>query len=183
MIGKCVLSAVLALVATAFMNGQSVAAGTTNTVQVAYVSAADLHQATQDAIRVVGGNRRIWCVPFAREVSGIHIRGNAGTWWNQAANTYPRGHTPVAGAVLNFRSSNHMPMGHVAVVSEVIDARTIRVVQANWTRNRITTDLVVDVSNENNWSQVRVENASSFGRVNPAYGFIYRPAEQRVASR
>ncbi len=183
MIGKYILGTALALAATVFMNGQGMAAGTGNTVQVAYVSPADLHQATQDAIRVVGGKRRIWCVPFAREVSGIAIKGNAATWWNQAANLYPRGQTPITGAVLNFRSSNHMPMGHVAVVSEVIDARTIKVVQANWTRNRITTDVVVDVSGENNWSQVRVENANSFGRVNPAYGFIYRPAEQRMASR
>ncbi|MCJ8141281.1 CHAP domain-containing protein [Falsirhodobacter halotolerans] len=183
MIGKRVLGALAALATMVCFGGQTMAAGGANTVQVAYVSPTDMAQATQDAIRVVGGKRRIWCVPFAREVSGIEIKGNASTWWNQAANVYPRGQTPIAGAVLNFRSSNHMPMGHVAVVSEVIDARTIRVVQANWTRNRITTDVVVDVSGDNTWSQVRVENANSFGRVNPAYGFIYRPAAQRVASR
>lgn len=183
MLAKAAWGAVFALFSMTIVGGDAAASGGRETVQVAYVSAADLQQATQDAIRVVGDKRRIWCVPFAREVSGIEIKGNASTWWSQAADRYPRGQTPVTGAVLNLRSSNHMPMGHVAVVSEVVDARTIRVVQANWTRNRITTDVVVDVSSENNWSQVRVENASSFGRVNPAYGFIYRPAEQQVASR
>src|SRR5690606_31545103 len=27
---------------------------------------------------------RIWCVPFARAVTGIEIKGNAKTWWSQA---------------------------------------------------------------------------------------------------
>ncbi len=153
-----------------------------NTVQVAFVSPEGLQQATTNAVAEVRGNRRIWCVPFARLVSGVEIKGNANTWWNQAGDRYPRGHTPVMGAVLNFRSSSAMPMGHVAVVSQVVDTRTIQVVQANWTRNRITTDTVIDVSPRNDWSQVRVAHGESFGRVNPAYGFIYRPAEA-VASR
>ena len=28
--------------------------------------------------------KRVWCVPFARNASGIEIYGNAKTWWGQA---------------------------------------------------------------------------------------------------
>ncbi|WP_054303616.1 CHAP domain-containing protein [Gemmobacter sp. LW-1] len=119
---------------------------------------------------------RIWCVPFARAVTGIEIRGNARTWWNQAAGKYQRGSEPKIGAVMNFSGSRKMPMGHVAVVSNVVDSRRVLVDQANWERNRITQDtLVVDVSARNDWSQVRVANPNgTLGRVNPVYGFIYR---------
>ena len=119
---------------------------------------------------------RIWCVPFARAVSGIEIKGNAATWWKQAADLYARGNDPKVGAVMNFRASKAMPMGHVAVVSAVVSEREVLVDQANWERNRITEDtLVVDVSAENDWSQVRVANANgTLGRTNPVYGFIYR---------
>lgn len=118
---------------------------------------------------------RIWCVPFARAVSGVEIRGNAKTWWDQAHGRYDRGHQPRVGAVMAFAASRAMPKGHVAVVSKVIDDRTVLVDQANWERNRITLDtVVVDVSAKGDWSQVRVENgAGSFGRVNPVKGFIY----------
>ncbi|QUS37133.1 CHAP domain-containing protein (plasmid) [Falsirhodobacter algicola] len=148
-------------------------------VLVAQLTRAELTQAVAEAdadIRA-SGVRRIWCVPFARAVSGIEIRGNAGTWWNAAAGRYPRGNVPIPGAVLNFRSTSKMPMGHVAVVSSVIDSRRITVTQANWVRNRVTEDVVIDISPKNDWSQVRVENRSnSFGSPYPTYGFIYRPA-------
>lgn len=118
---------------------------------------------------------RIWCVPFARAVSGVEIRGNAKTWWDQAKGRYARGAEPRVGAVMAFAASRAMPKGHVAVVSKVIDDRTVLVDQANWERNRITLDtVVVDVSAKGDWSQVRVANeAGSFGRVNPVKGFIY----------
>lgn len=117
---------------------------------------------------------RIWCVPFAREASGIRIKGNAGTWWKQAEGIYKRSRLPQVGAVMNFSSSRSMPMGHVAVVSNIIDARRIQIDHANWVRNKVTLDqTVIDVSAANDWSQVRVVNADgSTGRVNPVYGFI-----------
>ena len=34
------------------------------------------------------------CVPFARAESGVDIRGNAKTWWAQAASDYARGDEP-----------------------------------------------------------------------------------------
>jgi len=119
---------------------------------------------------------RIWCVPFARAVTGIEIKGNAATWWKQAADRYARGQEPQVGAVMNFRASRAMPMGHVAVVSKIVSEREILVDQANWERNRITEDtLVVDVSAKNDWSEVRVANSGgTLGRTNPVYGFIYR---------
>src|SRR5262249_9880211 len=60
----------------------------------------------------VGGN----CVVYARQASGISLDGNAGAWWSQAEGRYERGQTPAVGAVLVFRPSGHMPVGHVAVV-------------------------------------------------------------------
>ena len=118
---------------------------------------------------------RLWCVPFARSVSGINIRGNAKTWWAAAKGQYARGHEPRIGAVMAFAASRAMPLGHVAVVSQVISDREILIDHANWDRNRITTDhRVVDVSPKGDWSQVRVANkAGSLGRVNPVNGFIY----------
>ncbi|HRK41928.1 MAG TPA: CHAP domain-containing protein [Gemmobacter sp.] len=117
---------------------------------------------------------RIWCVPFAREASGIQLKGNAGTWWGKAAGLYNRSRLPQVGAVMNFASSRKMPMGHVAVVSNILDSRRIQIDHANWVRNKVTLDqTVIDVSEANDWSQVRVVNADgSLGRVNPVHGFI-----------
>lgn len=147
------------------------AAKETDQIRAELKSAVAVAKATLKPVR-----GRIWCVPFARAVTGIEIRGNARTWWKQAAGKYERGSQPRIGAVMNFRGSRKMPMGHVAVVSNVVDSRTVLVDQANWERNRITQDtLVVDVSAKNDWSQVRVASANgTLGRVNPVYGFIYR---------
>lgn len=118
---------------------------------------------------------RLWCVPFARSVSGVEIKGNAKTWWAQAKGLYERGHEPQVGAVMAFAASRAMPKGHVAVVSKVVSEREILIDQANWERNRVTQDtLVVDVSAKGDWSAVKVANASgTLGRVNPINGFIY----------
>ncbi|WP_430464200.1 CHAP domain-containing protein [Tabrizicola sp.] len=118
---------------------------------------------------------RIWCVPFARAVTGVEIRGNAKTWWDQAKGRYARAQEPRIGAVMAFAASRAMPKGHVAVVSKVLSDREILVDQANWERNQITFDtLVVDVSEKGDWSRVKVASASGvLGRVNPVNGFIY----------
>ena len=71
-------------------------------------------------------------MPYAREHSGIALVGNALTWWNKAAGTYERGYRPEMGAVLNFRASGRMNLGHVAVVSRVIDGRNVQIDHANW---------------------------------------------------
>ncbi|GLR65572.1 hypothetical protein GCM10010909_02500 [Acidocella aquatica] len=124
------------------------------------------------------------CVPYAREVSHIDLTGNAFLWWAEAAGRYARGDTPVEGAVLNFRAIGRMPLGHVAVVTGVIDSRTILVTQANWVRGTITNDVTMqDVSPNNDWSQVQVElgDSSTWGAAYPTYGFIYnKPAASTV---
>ncbi len=117
------------------------------------------------------------CVPFARENTGIELSGNAGTWWDNADGLYERGAKPEVGSILNFRATGHMRMGHVAVVTNVVDGRHIQIDHANWASpGRISRDIdVVDVSPSNDWTAVRVELefSNEFGSVYPTYGFIY----------
>jgi surface antigen len=124
------------------------------------------------------------CVPYAREVSHIELTGNAFLWWAEAGGRYARGNVPVEGAVMNFRAIGRMPLGHVAVVTSVIDNRTILVTQANWIRGTITNDVTIeDVSDKNDWSLVEVElgDSSKWGAPYPVYGFIYnQPATQTI---
>lgn len=121
---------------------------------------------------------RLWCVPFARNVTGVSLRGNAKTWWQGAKGKYARGETPKVGAIMSFAASRAMPQGHVAVVSKVIGPREVLLDHANWERNRITVDqLAVDVSAHNDWSKVRVQHkGGAMGRINPVNGFIYGAA-------
>ncbi|MBV8593334.1 MAG: CHAP domain-containing protein, partial [Caulobacteraceae bacterium] len=72
------------------------------------------------------------CVPFARLISGIQIFGDAHTWWSQAIGRYQTGFTPKAGAVLCFKPTGQMRLGHVAVVSQVLTDRIIQISHANW---------------------------------------------------
>jgi surface antigen len=122
------------------------------------------------------------CVPFARLVSGIQIFGDAWTWWSQAAGKYLTGYTPKAGAVLCFRPTGRMRLGHVAVVSQVLTDRVIQISHANWSlidgeRGHVERNVtVVDVSPNGDWSEVKVWNDPSHnlgGTVYPTYGFIY----------
>src|SRR5688572_15209455 len=72
------------------------------------------------------------CVPFARLISGIQIFGDAWTWWKQAAGKYETGFQPRAGAVLCFKPTQRMRLGHVAVVSQVLTDRVVQITHANW---------------------------------------------------
>lgn len=124
------------------------------------------------------GATALQCVPYARIVSGVNIRGDALTWWDQAESRYARGHVPRRGAVLAFRPSGPMALGHVAVVSKVLDDRRVLIRHANWSvPGAIEEDvLAIDVSDEGDWSQVRVwySPAGQMGaRTNPTFGFIY----------
>ena len=130
--------------------------------------------------------QHLQCVPYARTVSGIDIHGNAGTWWSQAAGHYRRGHEPEVGAVLAFQPSRAMPIGHVAVVAEIIDSRHIRLNHANWSGpGRIErAALAEDVSANGDWSSVRVWYAPQGGlglRANATFGFIYNETPDAVA--
>ncbi len=123
------------------------------------------------------------CVPYARQVSGIRIYGDAYTWWDQAEGRYARGNRPKAGAVMALRPYARMQLGHVAAVSRVIDSRTILLRHANWSpidgrRGQIEDDVrAVDVSPDNDWSEVRVwfDPVQGLGTTHwPVEGFIYR---------
>ena len=124
------------------------------------------------------------CVTFARMLSGIPIRGDAWTWWASAQGKFRTGHAPEAGAVLVFEPHGRMTRGHVAVVSDILTDRVIQITHANWggSRGKVEENVtVVDVSDANDWSQVKVwynpihDLGSS---VYPIYGFIYKGAAE-----
>ncbi|MCA3701078.1 MAG: CHAP domain-containing protein [Brevundimonas sp.] len=124
------------------------------------------------------------CVTFARMFSGINIFGDAWTWWNQAVDRFRTGRAPETGSVLVFRPEGRMSRGHVAVVSEILTDRVIRVTHANWggSRGRVEENVtVVDVSGANDWSAVKVwyNPINDLGTtVYPTYGFIYNSARE-----
>lgn len=122
------------------------------------------------------------CVPIARTMSGIHIYGDAHTWWDQAEGRYQRGNAPKKGAVLNFMPHGGMKLGHVAAVTKILDDRNILVTHSNWSpyggrRGYVEKNVrVIDVSEDNDWSRVRVwfaPIANMGGNEWPTFGFIY----------
>ncbi|MEP9400953.1 CHAP domain-containing protein [Sphingomonas sp. VNH70] len=124
------------------------------------------------------------CVPFARAASGIQIYGDAWTWWDQAAGRYPRGHEPKVGAVLAFAKTQRLPLGHVLVVSRVVEPRVAMVTHANWSRingvrGGVEQDVTVfDVSRKGDWTRVKVwyrDSQGLGGSEYPTHGFIYGP--------
>lgn len=116
------------------------------------------------------------CAPYARQLTGLQLYGDAAAWWEQAAGRYRRSSEPQPDSALVFRRSGRLPSGHVSVVARVVSSREIRVDQANWVHHRITLDEpVVDVSAANDWSAVRVwwAPAGQLGATTYAtYGFI-----------
>jgi len=157
-----------------------VAACASPKVELPTLAEVDIDPARQAmAIREVAllrsQGKRAWCVPFARNLSGIEIRGNANTWWGQAEGIYERGHTPRVGSVMAFSKSSRLSMGHVAVVSEVLTDRHILIDHANWSRNKVSLKMgVIDVSDAGDWSRVKVEsNPGAYGSVYPVSGFIH----------
>lgn len=131
----------------------------------------------------------ISCVPYARAASGIRVLGNAWQWWGNASGRYARGDRPEAGSVLTFRSNSRMRLGHVAVVRTLVNPREVIVDHANWPSNALRGAVsrniaVVDVSEPNNWSAVRVQlpTKGEFGSVYPTYGFIYNRPDTGVVA-
>ena len=139
--------------------------------------------------RYSGGYGVVQCVTFAREDTGIALSGNAANWWDNAAGRYARGSEPEPGAVLNFRATGRMRLGHVSVVSRVVGAREIEIDHAHWggpgsngggVARGVT---VVDVSPSNDWSEVRVGlgGPGEFGSSYPTYGFIYNRPDRGLS--
>jgi len=122
------------------------------------------------------------CVPFARSASGIQIYGDAWTWWDQANGRYDRGHKPRIGSVIVFEKTGRLPMGHVAVVSRIVESRVLMLTHANWSRQNgerghAEQDVTLyDVSPRNDWSEVKVwyrDSDGLGGSIYPVAGFIY----------
>lgn len=128
--------------------------------------------------KIVTPRKPLQCVPYARMISGIEIRGDARTWWESAAGRFRRGKEPEPGAVLVFKGSEKNPHGHVGVVAKILNKREILIDHANWLNNRkihLATP-VIDVSPENDWSAIRVwytPGAQYGAHVYPTEGYIY----------
>ena len=117
------------------------------------------------------------CVPYARDHSQVKIYGDAADWWNKAAGIYSRSEEPSLGSVMVLTGYAGPHRGHVAVVRAMVSSREIRIDHANWLDDGaiFTDDPVVDVSPDNDWSQVRVfnERAGAWGgRTYLVQGFI-----------
>ena len=128
------------------------------------------------------GQKPLECVPFARDHSGVKIFGDAYTWWDQAASKYQRAATPESGAVMVLTGYAGPQRGHVAVVHKIISPREIRVDHANWLDDGsiFLNDPVEDVSEDNDWSAVRVFNIKTGawgGNIYPVKGFILSSSE------
>jgi surface antigen len=132
----------------------------------------------------------ISCVPYARAVTGMQVTGNGGQWWYNAAGTYARSQRPEPGAVMAFRSSGGMSHGHVAVVRQVLGTREVLIDHANWAgpgirRGSIMQNVaVVDVSDRNDWTAVKVQvghDQGLFGRTYATFGFIHNRPDTETA--
>ena len=136
-------------------------------------------------------SRRNWtCVSYVQEFGTVDLRGDGWQWWDRAKGNYERGNTPRIGSILVLKRTQHMRHGHVAIVSDIVDSRTIRVDHANWGWNRATRGqihlgmIVKDVSRNNDWSQTRFwyEPGDTLGsRTYPTAGFIYAPQPSAIS--
>ena len=117
------------------------------------------------------------CVPFARALSGVNLRGDAADWWWAAEGQYDRDTTPRVGSVLVIDRTARSRHGHLSVVSRVLSRHEILVTHANWVRHQVGTDqLVRDVSPEGDWSRIRVwwPPSDTLGNTEyPVLGFIH----------
>ncbi len=130
------------------------------------------------------------CVTYAREVTGLNLKGDAWKWWEAAQGVYDRGNAPKEGSVLVFKRQGSMSHGHVSVVRRVAGSRMVMVDHANWAphrsagRGQVTEGVpVMDVSPHNDWSEVRVwyRPSNEYGsRVYKTQGFVYRPGRVKV---
>ncbi len=140
----------------------------------------------QQTARIVDASAPLQCVAYARDASGIAIRGDAETWWQSAEQRYRRGFEPALGAVLVLAKTSRLSRGHVAVVRQFVNEREIIVDHANWLNQgqvHLSTP-VRDISPDNDWSVVRVwyTPGNSYGTRNYlVQGFIYPDPE--VAGR
>lgn len=130
-----------------------------------------------DGPSVVSRGKGMQCVPFARDESGINIYGDAHTWWQSARGKYERDDEPEEGSVMVLKGYKRSDRGHVAVVRHVVDDREIVIDHANWLNDGkiYLNQPVKDVSEDNDWSEVRVwyaPGAQDGARIYEVEGFI-----------
>lgn len=135
--------------------------------------------------RIVVPAAQLQCVRYARRVSGIAIQGDAWTWWRTAEGRYRKNSKPAVGSVLALKRTWRLRLGHLAVVTKILNDREIVVEHANWlNRGNIHKSTPVrDVSKANDWSAVRFwyTPGNRYGaRTYAAHGFIH--AEHRVSA-
>ena len=111
--------------------------------------------------------------------------GEAWTWWRTAEGRYQKKSKPAVGSVLALKRTWHLRLGHVAVVTKILNNREIVVEHANWlNRGEIHQSTPErDVSKANDWSAVRVwytPGNQYVARTYPAHGFIH--AEHRISA-
>ena len=135
-------------------------------------------------------NATLQCVTYAREVTGLNLKGDAWKWWEAAQGVYERGNAPKVGSVLVFKRQGKMSHGHVSVVRGTAGSRVVLVDHANWApfrsagRGQVTKAVpVLDVSAKNDWSEVRVwyQPSREYGsKTYKTQGFVYRPGNSVV---
>jgi hypothetical protein len=90
--------------------------------------------------------------------------------------------------VIVFARNARLPLGHVAVVSHVVERRVVMLTHANWSRfngqrGHAEQDVTLfDVSPRNDWSEVKVwfRDAAGLGStVYPVSGFVYGAPDRR----
>lgn len=107
--------------------------------------------------RIVDTGTALNCVVYARQVTGIDVRGDAWTWWDAATGRYAQSQQPAPGAILVFKRRG-WSKGHLAVVTRVVDDRLVIASHANWLNDgRVHEHTPIqDVSQGGDWSAVRV---------------------------
>jgi hypothetical protein len=108
-------------------------------------------------------SKPLQCVPYARNRSGIGIYGDAYTWWDQSQGKYAHSSAPLSRSVMMLVGYAGPNRAHLAYVSAIVSRREIRIDHANWFNDGSVyrDDPVMDVSPDNDWSEVRVWNIRS----------------------
>ena len=104
------------------------------------LAACGTHERTGPNLAATYSYRGLTCAPFARQLTGLRLAGDAADWWGEASGRYARTSQPEVGGVLVFRRGARLSSGHVSVVSQVLDARHIHVIQANWVPGELDED-------------------------------------------
>jgi len=135
------------------------------------------HHARNNTVQAETPPTPLQCVVYARARTGINIHGDAAVWWEKAAGKYARGSQPLLGSILVLTGYAGPHRSHLAVVTSMISDREIRIDHANWFDDGtiLKNDPVIDVSPDNDWSEVRVFNPRTDamgGRTYLVQGFI-----------